>query len=322
MAKIKLLSYIRNEDKRTTLALKQILFSFGYKGISIVIGIAYVPVLLNYLGLDKYGIWITLTSFLAWFSFFNIGLGNGLRNRLTEAIANNDYDLGKKYVSTTYFLLILIFGAVLLLFLVVNPFLNWNRILNTKSIPNHELFLLAGIVFSFFIIKFVVQLLSVVFFAYQKPSFSNLINMSGNLLSFLSVLVLVHSSTRVNLVVLGSIISAIPVLLFIVASFVAYNGRYKMVRPSYKSIDIKSSYGLVSLGAKFFFLQIASIIIFSTSSFFIAQFYGAGEVAIYNIAFKYFQMPIMIYLLQNWIQMEMFFGLHQKEIYQMITDGV
>ena len=164
MAKIKLLSYIRNEDKRTTLALKQILFSFGYKGISIVIGIAYVPVLLNYLGLDKYGIWITLTSFLAWFSFFNIGLGNGLRNRLTEAIANNDYDLGKKYVSTTYFLLILIFGVVLLLFLVVNPFLNWNRILNTKSVPNHELFLLAGIVFSFIIIKFVVQLLSVVFF--------------------------------------------------------------------------------------------------------------------------------------------------------------
>jgi O-antigen/teichoic acid export membrane protein len=51
----------------------------------------------------------------------------------------------------------------------------------------------------------------------------------------------------------------------------------------------------MNLGAKFFFLQITSIIIFSTSSFFIAQFYGPKEVVAYNIAFKYFQMPMMIF---------------------------
>jgi len=51
----------------------------------------------------------------------------------------------------------------------------------------------------------------------------------------------------------------------------------------------------MTLGAKFFFLQICAIIIFSTSSFFIAQFYGPKEVVSYNIVFRYFQIPIMVY---------------------------
>ena len=283
------------KSSRTTKAVKQIFYSFLLQGLSIVIGLLYVPLLLNYLTQEKYGIWLTLTSILGWFSFFDIGLGNGLRNKLTQAFAVKDYNLGRKYVSTTYALLIGIFSVILFFFHIGNFFLNWNLILNTESIAKNELYILTSIVFSFFLIRFVMQLISVVYFADQKPSISNVITTSGNLLSFILVLVLTHSSIKGNLILLGSIISAIPVLLFIVATIIAFKGRYKLVKPSFKEIDFKLSMGLMNLGFRFFFLQIAAIITFSTSSFFIAQFYGPSEVVAYNIAFKYFQMPIMIF---------------------------
>ena len=89
-----------------------------------------VPIVLAYIHKEQYGIWLTLSSIIGWFSFFDIGLGHGLRNKLSESLAENDLVKAKTYVSTTYAILILIFSSLLLLFFVVNPFLNWTKGMN------------------------------------------------------------------------------------------------------------------------------------------------------------------------------------------------
>ncbi|MCK7523619.1 MAG: hypothetical protein MZV64_41275 [Ignavibacteriales bacterium] len=63
---------------------------------------AIVPVTLNYLGKTEYGIWLTLASILSWLINLDFGLGNGLRNKLAEALALNDIKLARIYVSTAY----------------------------------------------------------------------------------------------------------------------------------------------------------------------------------------------------------------------------
>lgn len=276
-------------------AKRQIGYSFFIQVISVLIGLLYVPLLLDYLTQEKYGIWITLTSILGWFSFFDIGLGNGLRNKLTEALANDNLVLGKRYVSTTYAILICIFSVVLLVFHISNFFLNWNSILNTKTIDENELYILTSIVFTFFVLRFIVQLISVIYLADQKPSATKMMATGGNLLSFLIVLLLTKITLNGNLVLLGTIISAVPVLLFVVVSAISFNTRYKSLKPSVKAVDFKLSNTLLKLGTKFFFLQVAYIIVFSTSNVFITQFYGPAEVAVFNIAFKYFQIPVMVF---------------------------
>ena len=65
------------------------------------------------------GIWFTLVSVFNMFLQFDLGLGNGLRNRLTESLAQNDKELSKKYVSSAYVSIIiftLFFMAVYCLF--------------------------------------------------------------------------------------------------------------------------------------------------------------------------------------------------------------
>lgn len=286
---------LKEGDGLTAKASRQVIISFALQSINILIGFIYVPLLLNYLTQEKYGIWLTLTSIIGWFSFFDIGLGNGMRNKLTESNAKGEHLLGRKYVSTTYALLLVIFSAILLIFHLLNPFLNWNLVLNTYSINGKELYALTSIVFSFFIIRFVVQLIGVIYMADLKPSVGNAINAFSSIFSLTAILLLKKFGAPGNLIALGTFITMMPVLLFILLSIFAFSTRYKHLRPGIKFIDFKLNSGLISLGAKFFFLQITAIILYSTSSFFISQFYGPKEVVVYNLIFKYFQMPIMVY---------------------------
>ena len=161
------------------------------KGISILIGLLYVPLLLDYLDPERYGIWLTLSSILGWFEFFDIGLGNGLRNRLTEAVARNNHELARTYVSTTYALLASIFTGVLILFYIVNPFLEWSNILNTTAVPEKELSLLALVVFTFFIVRFIFKLIGTILMADQRPAVNNAFGPLGSLVTIIIIFILI-----------------------------------------------------------------------------------------------------------------------------------
>ena len=184
------LTYIKDffaeGHERTIKAKKNIVGSFIIKGLNIAIGLILVPVTINYLNPTKYGIWITMSSIIGWFSFFDIGLGNGLRNRFAEAIANNDYKLAKTYVSTTYAVLSFIIGAVLILFYLVNPFLNWASILNAGNDPilQNELSILALVVFTFFCLNFILKLIATILTADQQPAKASIFNLVANIISF------------------------------------------------------------------------------------------------------------------------------------------
>ena len=54
---------------RTITTRSNVIFSSLYKGISILLSLWLVPLTLDYLNPTKYGIWLTLTSIIAWFGF-------------------------------------------------------------------------------------------------------------------------------------------------------------------------------------------------------------------------------------------------------------
>lgn len=77
-------------DKRSALLKKNIAGSFFIKGWNCIVQLLLVPLTLNCLNQYEYGIWLTINSILIWIDQFDIGLGNGLRNKLAESIAQND----------------------------------------------------------------------------------------------------------------------------------------------------------------------------------------------------------------------------------------
>ncbi len=286
--------YFTKGHKRSLKTKKNIIASFGLKGFSILVSFLLVPLTLNYLNSTKYGLWLTISSIIGWFGFFDIGLGNGLRNKLAEAFAVKDYKLAKTYVSTTYAILLLIIGGVFLLFLFINPFLDWSKLLNTQPEMAGELSRVVLVVFTFFALRFVLNLIGIILTSDQLPAVNNSFGPLGNLIALVAIY-LITKFTHGNLLYISLIYSAAPVLILIIASFYFFNGKYEFIKPDLKSVDFRYFKSLADLGVKFFVLQIAVVIIFLTDNMIITQILGPAEVTPYNIAFKYFGIAIMIF---------------------------
>jgi len=280
--------------ERTVKAKKNVLASFFVKGLSMIIGILMIRVTYNYLDQTKYGIWLTLSSFLTWFSFFEIGLGNGLKNKLAEALANKSYALGKIYVSTTYAILSIVIFCIAVIFFIANFFIDWTVILNTEASMAEELSTLALIIFGFFFLRFVIKLISIVLYADQRPAVANTFGPIGNLIVLIIIYILTLT-TEGSLIYLGVILSVTPLLVLVIASIYFYKTEYKHIAPSVKDVDFSYAKDLLNLGVKFFLIQISGLIIFQSSLLIIAQFFGPAEVTVYYIAHKYFSLLNMIF---------------------------
>ena len=165
---------------RSVKAKKNILLSFVIRGVSIFISFYLVRITIGYVGPEEYGIWTTLSAFIAWFGFFDIGLGNGLRNKFTEALAENNYDLARTYVSTTYAGMALILGGLAVLFLIAFPFIDWMLVFKSSPEIAKSLKYLIIIVFIFFMLRLVLGLISVILTADQRPAIGGIIDPVGN----------------------------------------------------------------------------------------------------------------------------------------------
>lgn len=279
-------------NKRTVKAKKNIVASLMIKGISIVVGFLTIRVTLDYLDQSTYGIWLTLSSFLGWFGFFNIGLGNGLQNKLAEALSLENPKLGRIYVSTTYAILTIVICTVALVFFIVNFFIDWSVILNTDADMAKELYNLSNIVFGFFFLRFVLKLINIILMADQRPAMANSFGPIGNLITLLIIYILTLT-TDGSLFYLGLVLSIVPTLILIIASIYFYNYHYSFLSPSLKYVDLKYAKDLLGLGIKFFIIQISGLVVYQSSNIIIAQMFGTEEVVTYNVGYKYFSLIAM-----------------------------
>jgi O-antigen/teichoic acid export membrane protein len=295
---IKPISFIKDlinkGHSRSVKAKKNILISFLIKGGNIAVSLVSVPLTIHYVNPTQYGIWLTLTSLISWFAFFDIGFGNGLRNRFAEAKAKGEHELARIYVSTTYAILTIIGVFVLLVFVCINPFLNWSKILNTPPGMAGELSLLALIVFGYFCLDFVLQLIAIILNADQQPAKASLFSFLSGLFSLIIIFILTKVTSG-NLIYLAISFVGTQLIVLLVSSFWYFSKKYRAYAPSFRFVRFGYARDLMSLGLKFFIIQITFIILYETTVIIIAQLFGPAEVTPYNIAFKYFSVLPMVF---------------------------
>jgi O-antigen/teichoic acid export membrane protein len=295
-------TFLLKGHERSAKAKKNILASILIKGLSIAISLIVVPLTINYVNPSRYGIWLTLSSIVGWFSFFDIGLTQGLRNKFAESKAKGDDTIAQIYISTTYAILGMIFFTIWIIFMAVNPFLNWSSILKVPGTMQSELSKLAVIVFTYFCISFVVKIISTVLIADQKPAKSSLIDLLGQIFALAFIVILVKT-TEGSLIRLGLVFCVSPLVVTLGANLLLYSGNYRKYRPSFSRIKLKYAKELFNLGVIFFIIQIANVIQFETANIIIARHFTTLDVTSYNIVYKYFgvlNMAFMIFLTPFW----------------------
>lgn len=287
-------NFFTQGHSRSIKAKKNVAASLFIKGLDLLIGILLVPLLLGYLGKTSYGIWLTMLSIVAWFGFFDIGFGQGLRNRFAEAKAVGDDKKARIYVSTTYAVISILAIGLCGLFLVINSFIPWEKIFNTAPEKHAELSMFAVIVFGFFLINLAARLITTIIVADQKPAVKDAIHLAGRILIAVYIFVLIKTTPgSLPYAALGY--AGIPVVLLVFMAIFFFNKEYYKYRPSLRLVDFKYSRDLINLGGKFFVIQIALVIILSTDNIIISQLYGPHLVAPYQIAGKYFSLTLMVF---------------------------
>ena len=120
----------KGRQQRVILAMTA---SSGARVISMATGFIAVPLTLNYLGSERYGLWMVISSLAMAMNFADLGLGNSLVNTLAEAHGRRDRAAARVQVSTAFFLFTGIALSLLIAFWSVYPFVDWARAFNVQT---------------------------------------------------------------------------------------------------------------------------------------------------------------------------------------------
>lgn len=272
--------------KRTKNIKAQIYLSLILRGMSIFLSFFVVRVTIGYLGKDLYGIWIVLLSIISWLSLFDIGVGNGLRNKLTIALSNNNLEDARSYVSTAYIILSSIALTLLILFSCSIYFINWISVFNSTLLDIGEYRLMMFLFMFSIVFSFVLGLINSILNAYQQSALTNVISIMTNLI-FISFLILFKSFFLSNIIKIIFIYCVALLLSHLILTFYFFK-KNKAVVPRFIHFSKSKIKDVLSLGGSFFIIQIAVLLIFTVDNYIILQLLGTEQVSVYNVVFKLF----------------------------------
>ena len=256
---------------RSSRAKKSIFRMLINKGASIVLSLLYVPLFLSLLDQTRYGIWVTIMSLINWIGFFDIGIGQGLRNLLAENLAKDDLIASKKIVSTSYIVITITFSLIVILFLFIYPFVDWYKIVNAPLSISQEINIVIIITLLLQCANFVLNLFRSILLACQKPDIASDMHLVTQFLSIVVLYVFKYSIQFDTLIPIALTLTTIPIIVTITYSIYFFRKSLKFISPSLNYFDKRYIKSILSLGGSFFFIQIANLLLFQSNNLLISN---------------------------------------------------
>lgn len=263
-----------------------ILLNFIFKILSLFFNYLIISSSLHYLDNEKYGIWVTFLSIISWITYMDVGISNSLRNSISENITKNNKQEIKEFISTAYFLIGLSSIILIIVFATIIPIINWNSIFNSQIISSNELSYTVAIYSILFVLYFLFSLINQIYYAYNLSYFVSLIQLISSFLIYIFI-ILISSITKGNLILVSIIYGAVNLIIILIFNLFFFIREPNLI-PIFKYFNFNKIKSLFSVGSKFFIIQIAVIIIFTSGNLVITQVLGPEYVTQYNIGLKLF----------------------------------
>ena len=284
----------RDNSKRSSLLQKNILASFLIKGWSALIVLLLVPATLHCLGDYKNGIWLTISSLLLWIDNMDIGLGNGLRNKIAEYIAHGEHERTRSLISSTFAMLTCIIIPVLFILLLLiaisDPYTVFNATPSKVGHLDQVLMVTVTLVCTSFIFK----LIGNFYMGMQLPAVSNLLIALGQTLALIGTYIVLYSGSH-SMMLIALVNTGAPLLVYLLAYPYTFFYKYPRLRPSFKLINFKEARAVINMGVQFFIMQISGVILFMTSNLLISNLFTPALVTPYQITYRYFSLMLVTF---------------------------
>ena len=290
-------STLSENDK---IVYKNVFGAFMVKGGALVVTLLTLPAYIRFFNNNEVlGLWYTILSLLNWILNFDLGIGNGLRNHLTTALAVNDRGATKKYISSAYFSVGAIVTLASLLFVFLIKYVDLNSVMNiaVSEVSEEQLYTAVVIVFVGVMVQFWLKLINSVLYALQKSSVNNFLVLCTNVAVLIVAMVYPSGSNGENVIVMAVVHALAVALPLIVASLVVFLGELRYALPRLKWISASHTKSVLSLGGAFFLVQLAYMVIMSTNEFLITRLSGNSFVVDYQAYYKLFSLGSTVFAL-------------------------
>jgi O-antigen/teichoic acid export membrane protein len=265
--------------------------SFIAKALNVLISFLSVPLTVHYLGAERYGVWLTISSLLTWMSMTDFGLaGNALVNVLAEASGREDRVVAQHYTASAFWALTgvsVLAGTISVAFFRYIP---WRAVFRVSAATStHELQLACALTLIFFVLAFPLSILNSIYAAYQDGFLSNVWGIAANTLSLLALVVVSQSHGGLPQLVLA--LSGTRTLVSVANSFFLFR-RYHWLTPGPSAVRWHCVKRLFSLGGKYLITQLGSLGIYQSQPIIITQLFGPAKVVIFVVAYKIIALPM------------------------------
>lgn len=259
---------------------KSSLLNLLIKPVTLILSLISTPMMLNYLGDEKYGLWATILSVTSWINYCDVGVGNGLRNLLSKQIARKEYSEAEKSISTAYVCLTGVSLSILFVLIIISVFFKWETAFNT----NIDIQSTMIITFVFICINFVLALSNTVLYALQRSEEVSLRNILMSITNIVGLFFL-NKYSKGNMVYVALLFGGGTTLTYLLNSIRIWK-KYRFFRPRLKTYCQKYAKGICGVGIKFFIMQMAAVILFTTDNILITRLFGAADVTPFSMINK------------------------------------
>lgn len=301
-----LYSSISKSNSGVKLTISNLSWSLIIKVAALLIGLLLYPLYVKYFGnkteiaasngeLTTFGTvglgaWLVILQILSWILTFDIGIGNGLKNKVVEAVnQNRRHDL-KKYISCSYISNLIIISLLLLVGLPLLFSIDFNSalkisttVISPKILKTAFALAFVSICLEFFfkIVLNIYQALQMQVVASITPLISTLL-----LLAYVSI-VRIEDVNSALLSISAYYIFSVNFPL-IILTIILFSKRFRDCIPSIKEWSFSYAKSIISLGGVYFLIQIFLLVINSTNKLIISNVYGPSFVANYEPYSKIF----------------------------------
>ncbi|MCF6204598.1 MAG: oligosaccharide flippase family protein [Methylococcaceae bacterium] len=280
---------------RTKNYFKQIKVSGFYKLVTILASFIAMPIMIKYLGMEMFGIWATMLTLISWVMLFDFGIGNGLKNKVSESLAQDNPELAASFISTAYGIIGVVSLVFFLVLLVASFWLPWQIIFNTQAVTEialREAILTLGF-FIFF--NFWISLANQIYHGLQKTSVVVLGQLISNVLALVFVYALYLFTVRTIVYIVWAY--GISLVTANLALTLFLFNQHAHLKPKFTLFSNQKIKPLMTLGLKFFVIQFAVLMMFLTDKILIIQLLGPTEVTSYEVVFKLFSVFTVLHSL-------------------------
>lgn len=281
------LTDLRQERQRRIVA--STMAAVAARLLSVLVSLISIPLAIGYLGTDRYGVLVALTSLSSMLVFADLGLGNGLLNLVSEANGRDDVALARRSISTAFFLLVVlatIFGFGLS---VAFGYIPWAGILGVPPGPvTNEALPAAAVLISVALLSLPLAVSERVRLGYQEGFINSGWAALGALGSLVGLIAAV--ALTADLPTLIALIALPPVAALALNGARLFGVERPHLRPRFRSIDRGLLLRLARLGFLFFVLQLAVAIAFQSDILVAANVLGARAAAEYSVTMRVFML--------------------------------